>query len=215
MIEREQIKAARAMLDWSQKLLAEKCGISEPTVKMIENGRINSTPDTLGRIQDTLENAGLEFLPQKGVRFRDDLITVIERMDEQDNIFLRLLDDVYYCLKKEANPELLYSFVDNSLSPREVTEKEKFLRSSGIRMRSLIKYGDKNLFYPADEYRYLPKGHYVNNPTLVYGNNFATIVNRNARAGTAEHIIIIRDKTIALTKRTEFEIIWSVGEQPK
>jgi transcriptional regulator with XRE-family HTH domain len=199
------------MLDWSQKTLAEKSGISEPSIKIIESGRIHSTPDTLGRIQDTFETAGLEFLPQKGVRFRDDLITVLERK-EDENVFLFLLDDIYYTLKG-TNGEVLWSFVEEDLSPSEVTDKENLIRKEGIHYRSLIKYGDLNLIHDRDEYRWLPEGHFLNNLTAVYENKFATVVNK---PGTreVEKVIIIRDPSIAEMKRKEFEIIWSLGEIP-
>lgn len=213
MITKEQIKAGRAMLDWSQKTLAEQSGVSAPTIKLIEGGKINSTPDTLGTIAQTLENAGLEFLPQRGVRFRDDLITIIQKQDTNDNVFVKLLDDIYYTLKGTYG-EILYSFVDNSLSPPEVTNRELLLRKEGITMRSLVRHGDTNLIYPLDEYRYLPKGCYANNPVIVYGKKFATVVKGNDQDGTVEQAIIIHNAAIAEIKRKEFDIIWSVGDRP-
>ena len=212
MITREQIKAARAMLDWSQKVLAEKCGdISEPTVKLLEAGKVHSTENTLGIIRKTLEGAGIEFIPQ-GVRFRDDVLTILEPADENDNLFLKILDDVYYTLRG-TNGELLYSFVDNSASPPEVTDRELMIRRDGITMRSLVRYGDSYLVYPLDEYRYLPKGYYINNPTLVYGNKFAVAL-QDIATRRIRKAVIIKDNAVADLKKKEFEIIWSYGEKP-
>lgn len=213
MIAREQIKAARALLDWSQKDLAENARVSEPTIKLIETGKIHSKPDTLGQIQQTFENAGLEFLPQKGVRFRDDLLSVLEKDGADDNIYLRLLDDMFYTMKG-TNGEILHSFVDNALSPKEVIEKEKFLRSSGITFRHLIRHGDTHFIYPLDEYRYLPKGAYLNNPVAVYGDKVAFNVVSATQQGESA-IIIIKNKQIAEIKRREFDILWDYGKQPE
>lgn len=208
MITKEQIRAARALLDWSQKTLADQCeSVSTPTIKLIESGRSHSTPGTLGDIQKTLEDAGLEFLPQNGVRQRDDLLTVLEKQNENDDIYLRLLDDIYYTMKGTYG-EILWSFIDESVSSDEIIEREHTIRKDGLTVRALVRHGDTHLTYPLDEYRYIPKGHYLNNPYVVYGDKFAVVV------GNEEKIIIIRDKAVTELKRKEFDIIWSLGSKP-
>ena len=213
IITREQIKAARAMLDWTQKELATRCdGVSEPTIKLIENGRVNSSAETLTIIRETFEDAGIEFLPQQGLRFRDDTVTILEKKSPNDPIFLKLLDDVYYTLQGKYG-ELLYSFVDNSKSAPEVIEKERMIRASGSTMRSLVRYEDTHLIYPLDEYRYMPKGYYLNNPALVYGDKFAVVI--QAPDGmSVDKAIIIHNSAVADLKKKEFEIIWSMGNKP-
>lgn len=212
MISREQIKAARAMLDWSQKTLAANCdSVSEPTIKLIETGKINSTPETLGALQKTLEDAGIEFLPQQGVRFRDDLLTIIEGRRDV-NVFLRLLDDIYYTMK-DTYGEVLWSFVDESLSPPEIREREQMIRNNGIIYKSLIRYGDTTFQHDVDEYRWLPKGQFLSNLTAVYSDKYATIVNK-PNSNQVDKIILIKNPSIAEMKRKEFEIIWNYSEKP-
>lgn len=214
MISREQIKAARAMLDWSQSDLAAHCGtVSTPTVKLIETGKINSTPETLGALQKTLEDAGLEFIPQNGVRFRDDLVTIIDGKNST-NIFLRLLDDIYYTVKRSGGGEVLWSFSDESLSPPEVIAREKMIREAGAAFRNLIRYGDTSFHYGSDEYRWLPKGRFLHNITVVYGDKLATIVKKPDSSDVSK-IIVINDRSIAEMKRMEFDIIWNYSNTPK
>lgn len=209
MISKEQIKAARAMLDWSQKTLAERCdGVSEPTIKLIESGKVNSTDATLSALKRTFEDAGIEFIQQNGVRIRDDLITVIEKMDQADNIYLQLLDDIYYTMKGRYG-EILWSFIDESVSTQDVVDREVMIRRAGNTVRSLVRYGDTHLTYPLDEYRYLPKGFFLNNPCVVYGNKFAILLNNEQK------VLIIHDGSVADLKRKEFEIIWSIGLKPE
>jgi DNA-binding XRE family transcriptional regulator len=209
MISREQIKAARAMLDWSQKLLAEKCAdVSEPTIKLIESGKVNSTENTLAALKRTFESAGIEFTPQNGVRMRDDLLTVIEKMDVTDNVYLQLLDDIFYTLKGRYG-EVLWSFIDEKVSNQDIIDRELMLRRNGNTVRSLVRYGDTHLTYPLDEYRYLPKGYFINNPCVVYGNKFAMVLNNEQK------VLIIHDAAVADLKRKEFEIIWSIGLKPE
>lgn len=207
-VSREQIKAARAMLDWSQKVLAERCpDVSEPTIKLLESGRVNSTETTLNALRQTLEEAGIEFLPQNGVRFRNDLLTVVEPRHENDNVYLRLMDDVYHTIKARAG-EVLFSYVDQSLSPPDVVDRQMMIRKAGGAMRFLVRNGDTFLRYPLDEYRYLPKGLYINNSTVIYGSKIAFLINNPYSA------IVINDPNIAEIQRMQFNLIWNAGEAP-
>ncbi|MNH91200.1 helix-turn-helix protein [compost metagenome] len=77
-----QVKAARALLAWSQSDLAMASGVSEPTIKRLEagDGELGGRPDTVGKIIDALAKAGAEFFDGEysssggpGVRLRDRL----------------------------------------------------------------------------------------------------------------------------------------------
>lgn len=63
-----QIKAARALLGWSQGDLAEKSGVSAPTVKRLEaaDGEIGGRPETGEALVAALEKAGVEFISENG-----------------------------------------------------------------------------------------------------------------------------------------------------
>lgn len=64
----EQVKAARALLRWSQADLAGASGISLPTIKRLEaaTGEIGGRDDTAAAISAALEAAGVEFIPENG-----------------------------------------------------------------------------------------------------------------------------------------------------
>ena len=64
----EQVKAARALLRWSQSDLAGASGISLPTIKRLEaaTGEIGGREDTTTAIRAALEAAGVEFIPENG-----------------------------------------------------------------------------------------------------------------------------------------------------
>ena len=59
----EQIRAARGLIGWSQGLLAEQAGLGEMTVKRFEStrGPVSGKIESLVRIQDALEKAGIVF----------------------------------------------------------------------------------------------------------------------------------------------------------
>ncbi len=63
MLTSEQIRAARALLRWNQKLLAVAAGISVETVKRLERtpGKVSAYTGTEEAIRKALETAGVEF----------------------------------------------------------------------------------------------------------------------------------------------------------
>ena len=79
MIYPDQIKAARALVGFNQTELAERSGVGIATVKRIESSaQIRGTAESFMRIQNTLEDAGVEFIPHgdgkgRGVRHKTQL----------------------------------------------------------------------------------------------------------------------------------------------
>lgn len=63
-----QVKAARALLDWSQSDLANQSGVSDPTIKRLEaaDGDLGGRQTTVEAIRTALENAGVEFIAENG-----------------------------------------------------------------------------------------------------------------------------------------------------
>jgi len=74
MITPRQIRAARALLGWSQQLLADKAIVSLNAVTRLEKGKVDSRLSTITAIEKTLIKAGVEFLPVgdrgEGVRMK-------------------------------------------------------------------------------------------------------------------------------------------------
>src|SRR4051794_39889581 len=68
MVTREQIKAARAVLGWSTRDLAERTGVAPNTVSRFENGA-DALGETLTKLQTTLEAQGIEFVKLDAIRW--------------------------------------------------------------------------------------------------------------------------------------------------
>jgi len=68
MLSSDQIRGARAILRLSQADLAEAASVSLETIKRLEamQGELKVRLDTLTRIKDALERAGVEFIPENG-----------------------------------------------------------------------------------------------------------------------------------------------------
>lgn len=56
-----QLRAARALLGWSQSELAERAGLSRRSVAAVELGATLPYDATLEKILSALERAGIEF----------------------------------------------------------------------------------------------------------------------------------------------------------
>jgi predicted transcriptional regulator len=63
-----QIRAARALVGFTQKVLAKKSGVSEISIKNIERGVTDARGSTLEAIKVALEKAGVLFLDAGDIR---------------------------------------------------------------------------------------------------------------------------------------------------
>jgi transcriptional regulator with XRE-family HTH domain len=63
-----QIKAARALLAWSQEELAVAADVSIPTIKRLEanDGPLGGRRETATKIRMALQAAGIEFIDENG-----------------------------------------------------------------------------------------------------------------------------------------------------
>ena len=66
MINAAQIRAARALIGWTQVRLAEASGLSEMSVKKIEQGTTDPRVSTITAIRSALETAGVIFVDENG-----------------------------------------------------------------------------------------------------------------------------------------------------
>lgn len=63
-----QVKAARALLGWSQEELARAAEVSIPTIKRLEanEGQLGGRHETSDKIREALRKAGVEFIDENG-----------------------------------------------------------------------------------------------------------------------------------------------------
>jgi predicted transcriptional regulator len=80
MITGPQMRAARALLGIDQKQLAERAGVSLPTIQRMEasEGTVRGVIDTLTKVVEAFDRAGVELISDnaisreggRGVRFK-------------------------------------------------------------------------------------------------------------------------------------------------
>jgi transcriptional regulator with XRE-family HTH domain len=68
MIFSREIRAGRALLGWSQLELAQAASVGVATVRRLEaaDTQIRGSVDSVWKIQQALERAGIEFISEEG-----------------------------------------------------------------------------------------------------------------------------------------------------
>jgi transcriptional regulator with XRE-family HTH domain len=64
MLYSEQIRSARALINWNQQALAKHAGLGIMTVKRIESrpGPVHANSESVWKLQAALEKAGIIFI---------------------------------------------------------------------------------------------------------------------------------------------------------
>lgn len=204
MIIADQIRAARALLGWSQSELSKKTGLSTPAIGNIEIEKHKPTLDTQAKIVRAFEEAGVEFIDE-GVRRKRDKIRIIEG----DDAFLKLLDDIYYTIQDCDNKEVLVIFADEKETPKEAFEKMKMIKAIGGKFRFILEEGDNHIMGALNEYRWMPTRYFINQVSVVYGEKTAFIT------GTPDFLItVISDPALKRAQKNAFEYFWANLKQP-
>jgi predicted transcriptional regulator len=69
VLSASQIRAARALLEWSQGDLVRESGLSLTTIRRMEDTSIGpgkSSAENVSAVQRALETAGVQFIPENG-----------------------------------------------------------------------------------------------------------------------------------------------------
>lgn len=68
MVTDGQVRAARAMLNWTQRQLADATGLTERTINAVEDGKAKVYPSTIQKIVGAFESEGIRFMnSDKGI----------------------------------------------------------------------------------------------------------------------------------------------------
>lgn len=203
MISINQIRAARALINWSQKDLADKTGISLRALANIETGHSKPRSSTALFIQKALEQGGVEFLPADGLRLRREVLEIYSYEGEEAlrTIFsdiLGTLPDGGELVGISLNERYFHDLGGNNI---EYFYQE--IKRRQIQERLLIRKGDEFLITERSRYRWLRPDLFTEVPFIVYGNTVMQIL-----WGDILKIILIRNEALAHAYKKQFEIYW-------
>lgn len=209
MINPEQIRAARALLDWSTSELAKQAGLTVNGINKIERGHVSAHRETLERLQDVMEAAGIEFLPNSGLRRKDRTVQTYEGVDANKHLF----EDVYQTLR-DSGGEVLIAGLDEDMVIKDVDKKFldahlSRLNKARITERLLVRRGDMNFVGPQDSYRWIPEDYFSASPLYIYGPKLALV-----SWAPMARCVIVHNEAFAECTRRLFNFVWDRSEIP-
>ena len=178
----EQIRAARALIGWSQGKLANQSGLSQTGIARIENGTNHPNSSTIDKIVNAFNSHDIEFLGETGVKKRTHEVRILQ----DSNGFREFMNDVYMVIKstgKDKFNEICVSNVDErnwiKWMGEEVYEEHAKKMSALPKNYSFkIFIQEKDDFFIANkfaEYKYVPKNYFTDHSFYVYGDKLALI----------------------------------------
>lgn len=207
MITAQQARAGRALLNWSQKELAAKCGVSLNAINNFEREIVAPRQDTLLALRRALEEAGLEFIGDSGVNKARDQLRIEEHHD--GNFGKILIEDMIMALKRGAGDICFHGIDQADFARGDLVRWEGALLQAQQDQRVLLPYGNFN--FPAREraYRWAARETLGEVAFVTYGDNLAILL-----GSPFVRLIVIRSHAIARTFRDQFEIHWAGAREP-
>ena len=202
----EKLRAGRATLNLTQEELANAADISLSSIKRIELDDGLPGARIQAKILQAFERKGIHYT-DRGIE-REEYPIYFTHGDTHEAAYLQLLEDAFDHLREIKDPELLIMFADDKVSPPSVNDMYRQMRGAGIKMRQLIEEGNTYIMGELDEYRYVPKGQFLNRVTLIYGDKIA-----NEMTDPCYGMIRL-DPLNAKIQRNTFNILWDTLAQP-
>lgn len=202
MITKEQCRAARGLLDWTQQDLADAAALSKTAINNFERGVKDVRGESLMSIRAAFERHDIEFMGDTGVHKRRDTVRILNG----DDALPCLWDDIYETLK-DAGGEVMIANLDEQRSHKAHPEKLKRhlerLTKAGVTERLLCREDDRYFLQPADFYRWLPRTGYESGmTTFIYGGKVSL------QLWNESMIILIHSAAAYEAEAQRFEILW-------
>ena len=209
MINAEQIRAARALLDWSTADLAKQAELTVNGINKIERGHVQAHRDTLEVLQKVFETAGVEFIGSIGVQWAQHHVRTYTGVEGLKTFF----DDVRYTSQHSDEEIVICGFsevyFENKLGEYLDYHRREMLSFKNVKMRCLIEESDFSVGASGYcYYRWLPKENFASVPFYVYGDKAAIIVTTGPEDPL---ILIIQNGTIAEAYRRQFAVMWAIA----
>jgi transcriptional regulator with XRE-family HTH domain len=206
-ISAEQIKAARALLDWSQEDLAAAAGISTATIFNLEKGHLAFR--SVSEVRQAFERSGIEFLPHDGLRRRAEDVTILQGKDSIE----RFLADLAWASKSGHMPiqgsfrteDTLWrslGFVDDQADEGAL---EPILSTLGTPQLLIAELTRPDLLLPYFAVRGIAKQQLGPIPTFIYGDRHALVLTEGL---PYPKFIIFQSTSMAQSYRSHFELLW-------
>ncbi|MDD5586877.1 MAG: helix-turn-helix domain-containing protein [Alphaproteobacteria bacterium] len=211
IIRAGQIKAARAILDWSQEDLASASGLALNTIRNLESGFISPREKTVTTLRQAVEKAGLEFIEPDGVRRRVDEVKVLDGPDSCED----LLNDLIQTARKydgeiaviTESREMMGKFL--GVSNGNNIDRLERLKNAAVVKCLLFDTSEPPFPVPQFQFRTTPMGNISPTPYFVYGDKHALVMNEGSGHF---RFVVFTWPSLAHSYRAHFHALWKHAE---
>jgi transcriptional regulator with XRE-family HTH domain len=212
MIEAKQIRAARALLEWSQQDLAKATGLATSSIKNIESDSTAHRRASIQLIANTLDDAGIEFLAGTGVRLHNDILALHSGRNATSTLF----DTLYQSAHASPDRDICIFGFDEDLA-RDLDGQDSRqhhiarLQTAGITERILVAQGNRSFVNAPDSYRWLPTSYFNKSaPIFIAGDRVAIHFGTLKRRAITIHL-----RSLAQHMRQLFNFVWDHAQMPQ
>jgi len=207
----EQIRAARALIGWSQGELADRSGLSQTGIARIENGTNHPNSSTVDKIIKAFDTHDIEFIGENGVKKRNNEI----KKFHGKNGLMEFMNDVYNSAKKTDRKLSFYN-----VKPGNWIDVlgEEWWYSHVERMAQQLEKEDTRILIPEGNRNFISSGYAtyrwftnkyqlnVNRTMYIYDGKLSFVTFMD----TAEQveILMLQNKDFANGAEALFDIAW-------
>lgn len=211
MISPAQIRAARALLGWSQTQLIRAVRLTPAALSRLESGQAKGRANTLQRLENTLTQAGIEFTDGEGVKLRQKTVGLVQ-YDGRDAISC-MQDDIYVTMMRAGARTMYLNGVDErrfmKASPASLSQIQKKIEKAGIRQKILIQDGDRYFVMPTEvaSYKWISSELFGHVPTIIFDRKVAVIF-----WGPPTQVVVMENAALAETYLKQFNAMWRMAK---
>lgn len=205
LVTPDQIRAARALKNWSQAELAARVDMATPSIGNIESGKHTPSLQTQTAIIDVFETAGIEFI-DGGVRHNKHTVKSLQGHSGFAEFRAEVLADA-----RNGALDICVSNVDERQFSKwgqgkvNETYKAEMKKINGLNFRILIEEEDTHLSASYATYRWLPKDIFGEISFYIYSDKTAII----SFEDDDFNAFIIRHPRVTNFYRREFDRLWA------
>lgn len=200
-----QIRAARSILNWSVHELGKKIGVAGTTISAIERQKISGSIQTLQSITVILQSAGIEFLPDDGIRPAKNRIRILKGVEG-----LKIFYEEIYIAAENGDARICVIAPDiarfRTWNAEHIRLREKLqLKTNQPQDRYIYPSTHKdNIPVNYENARYLPIEDFPDVCIHIHGDKTTTIEFLDDDI----QLVITENPTVANSFRKLFNILW-------
>jgi transcriptional regulator with XRE-family HTH domain len=200
-----QIKAARAMLGWSQEQMAQESGLAITTIRNMEMGYV-PRGRTADIIRQAIEKAGVEFTEDEGIRRRKD--TDVYRGAAGADL---LIEDMRQTISAKGGEiitmmpsQQMLAHSCGAIGPHATDQLTRLGKFATV--KCLLPHdAEVALNVPQFQFRTIADKSFSPMPFYVYGNKFVHVLDDDS----VFRFIVVASINTACTYRAQFLALWA------